>query len=110
MPNSSPLPRSNVIVMSNVAVRDASRTVLGDVSFRQHLRGRELLREVAYMAHDAIRMRPLERRQAEWMTEAQWRDYQYLPCTSCGRKDFGWLPPDGRKFGYLPCRCTRVGT
>ncbi|MGD9689142.1 MAG: hypothetical protein AB7K52_00675 [Phycisphaerales bacterium] len=106
MSESTPPPRSNVVVLSNVAVRDGSRTVLGDEAFRKHLRGRELLRKVAYMAHDAIQMLPLERRQASWMTEAQWKDYQFLPC-KCGRKDFGKLPPDGRRHDYMPCRCTR---
>ena len=110
--------RSNVMPVSNVAVRLESGSVLSDREFYKQVRGKAINQLIEKMLgySPALMSTPDQRRVKTHLAPHQWEQrHIHLTC-KCGRTDYGPVrQADGSiRWVYLshpkPCRCKRNST
>ncbi len=111
--------RSNVMPVTNVAIRNPALSITQDIAFVSQVRGakaiQHLIRRITGFKtgnYDSGDMRIIK----ESLTKAQFAQRNgHLVCPRCRRVDFGLIrqPNGSAKWGYLepqselPCRCMR---
>ena len=100
--------RANVMLVSNVHLRQRGVDAAGDAEFRRHIFGREALEQLmpALTPGPANVDRSLLR---ELLGPAQFEYFHCLPCTLCGRRDYWYVrTPRGHKVTFAStCMCRR---
>lgn len=106
--NDSSLVRANVMLMSNVHLRQRGLDAVEDTEFRRHIFGRAVLEQLV----PALKPGPanIDRSLLRGIIgPAQFEFFHCLPCTLCGRRDYWYVrTPRGHKVTFAStCMCRR---